>query len=139
MGKMVAKWRRMGGNGENGGKWGEMGENGELWETAIYTLREMHKKCVRLLGNGRKIGEEWDNLGQISHFSQSHFPSFSTASPAFPQVPLMNFASRTSRLEKWEFRDWPTFADFSATANACLHPCCYKWAAGLAGPCGSVV
>ena len=27
-----------------------------------------------MVGNGRKIGEKSDNLGQISHFSRSHFP-----------------------------------------------------------------
>ena len=70
------KW---GGMGENGGEWGRMGENGEngkLWEIAKNTLWEMYEKCVKLEGNGRKIGEKWDNLGQISHFSQSHFPFF---------------------------------------------------------------
>ena len=61
-----------------------------------------------------KIGEKWDNLGQISHFSQSHFPHFSTTSPTLPQVPLMNFARRTSQLEKWEFRDGRTLANFLA-------------------------
>jgi hypothetical protein len=70
----------------------------------------MYGKCVKLVGNGRKIGEKWDNLGQIPHVSQFHFSHCSTASPPFPRVPLMNFASRletdrTSRLEKWKFFD----------------------------------
>ena len=31
----------------------------------------------------------------------------------------MHFATRTSQLEKWEFPDWPTLADFSASADGC--------------------
>ena len=62
MGNME-KWGEMGGNGGkrggNGGKWGE------LWETAKNALWGQYKKCVELVGKGRKIGEKWGNLGQI--------------------------------------------------------------------------
>ena len=104
MGGIGGKWGEMGGIG---GKWGEMGGIGGKWEIAKNTLWGVQKNCVKLVGNGRKIGEKWDNLGQISHF-----PHFSTTLPPFPPIPLMNFASQTTRLGKWEFRDWPTLADF---------------------------
>ena len=109
MGGNGGKWGEMGGNGGNGGKWGKMKNVGKLPKMHC---GECRKKCVKLVGNGRKIREKWDNLGQISQF-----PHCSTTSPPLPQVPLINFASRTGRLEKWEFRDCPTLADFSATAD----------------------
>ena len=84
--------------GENGGKRGKMGGNGESWEIAKNTLWGVQKKCVQLIGNRRKFGEKRDNLAQISHYSESHFPHLSTTSPPFPQVPLMSFARR----------NWPT-------------------------------
>ena len=57
--------------GENGGKRGKTGGNGESWEIAKNTLWGVQKKCVQLIGNTRKIGEKWDNLAQISHYSES--------------------------------------------------------------------
>ena len=98
-----------------------MGGNGGLWEIAKNTLWEVYKKGVQLVINGREIGERWDSLGQNSHFCQSHFPRFFTASAPFPQRPLMNFASQTSRLEKWKFWDWPISADICASADGWLH------------------
>ena len=62
MGKMEAS----GAAGETGGEWGIVGN------CQRYTAK-MYKKCVKLVSNGRKIGEKWDNLGQIPHFSQSRF------------------------------------------------------------------
>ena len=72
---------------------------------------------MQLKRNRRKIGEKWDNLGQISHVFKSHFPHFSTASPTFPS--LMNFASQTNRLEKCDSGDSPTLPEFSASAEGC--------------------
>ena len=104
------KWGEMGGNR---GKWGEMGNRGKL--------PKIHSgEGGKMREIGRKREENWRKMAQISHFSQSHFPCFSTTSPPFPQIPLMNFASRTRRLEAWEFRDRPTSADFSASADGCL-------------------
>ena len=102
------------------GKWGEMQKNGELCEIANSTFWEMYEKGVKLTGNRREIGEKWDHFGQIPHFSQSHFSHFSTASPPFPHVPLMNVAGRTGRLEKWKTCAEPTLADFSANTEACI-------------------
>ena len=88
--------------------------------------------------NRRKLGQ----LGTNFHFSQSHFSHFShfsTTSPPFPQVPLMNVASQTSQLEKWEFRDWQTSADFSASADGWLggggvpKPGSVSWVKGQSG------
>ena len=61
-----------------------------------------------------KHGTIWE---KFPIFSQSQFSHFSAASPPFPQVPLMDFATRAHRLEKWEFGDSPTL--FSASAEAC--------------------
>ena len=99
-GKMAAKWGKMGGDW---GEVGEMGETGNNEKLPKIHSRKCRKRCVKLVGNGRKIGVKWDNLGHIPHFTQSQFSHFSTALPPFPQDPLMNFASRTSRLEKWKF------------------------------------
>ena len=116
-GKMVVK---RGGMGGTGGKWGEMGGNGGKW--GIVGNCQKHfvgnvKKCVKLAGKGRKIGGTWDILGQVSRFSKPHFPHLSTAWAPFPQVPLMNLASQTSRLENMGFGDWPTLTDWSASAD----------------------
>ena len=49
------------------------------------------KKCVKLVGNGREIGEQLDNLGQISHFSQSHFAPFFHNLVTFPSSSFDEF------------------------------------------------
>ena len=80
MGEME-KWGGNGGKwggtgGELGGKWG----NGGKCQKCI--VGSVEKMC-EIGRNGRKIGEKGNNLGQNSHFSQSHFPPFSTTS-TFP-------------------------------------------------------
>ena len=47
----------------NGGKWGEMGGKwGVVGNSEKYIVGSA-KKCVKLVGNGRKIEEKWGNLG----------------------------------------------------------------------------
>ena len=117
-----------------GEKWGEMGANegiqGIVGNCQRYIMGSVEKMCD--IGRKRvKNQRKRDNLGQISHF-----PHFSTTSPPFPQVPLMNFAGRTSRPENWAFRDWPTFANFSASADDCICKtvldCCVQWCSSAA-------
>ena len=60
-------------------------------------------------------------FGTNPPFSHSRFSHFSTASPPFPNVPSMNFAGRTSRLEKRSISDEPTQAELMANTVPCLY------------------
>ena len=74
--------------GENGGKWGEMEENGGKSEIVINTSwkmyenvhqeRKMEKSGVEV---GGEMGEKWDTVRQLLHFSTPHFPHSSYRSP----------------------------------------------------------
>ena len=98
---LAAGAQKNGNNGKMAAKWGKMGNCEKLPKIPSENWRKM----CEIDWKGEKIGERRDNLGQTPHFFQSHFPHFPTASPPFPHVPLMNFASRSSQLEKWKILD----------------------------------
>ena len=77
------------------GKWGEMGGNGGIWELWEIAKKihcgECRKKCVKLVGNGRKIGENWDNLGQNFQFFLVPFPPLFHNLATFPSSSFDEF------------------------------------------------
>ena len=111
-----AKWK-------NGGKWGEMVGNGYFLRSCqTYLVGNVENMCEmrrKLEGNRRKIKQ----LGTTFPFFLVLFPFFFTLLPTFPQVPLMNFANRTSRLKNGKFltsRQWPIFQLASSLVSATL-------------------
>ena len=81
MGKMEKWW-------QNEGKWGGIRGNREKWAEMGNCEKlpkwEMWKKCVKLVGNGRKIVEKCDNFRQIPHFPQPTLFSFFHSLATFP-------------------------------------------------------
>ena len=61
-------------------------------------------------------------MGQIGTNFQFFPVPFSPCLHSFATVPpssVDELARRTSQLTKWDFRDWPTLADFLASADGC--------------------
>ena len=72
---------------------GEQGEMGNCEKLPKNTSGNVHKKCVNLIGNRRKIGQTWDNLGEITskrlldqaQAQVSYTPPFGGRSHSIPQ------------------------------------------------------
>ena len=87
-GKLLQLMEENGGNGGDEGKWGEMGGNGGKWEIVTSTSWKMCENVSTRKENGGKwgrnrgkMGEKWDTVRQLLHFSRSHFPHFPYRSP----------------------------------------------------------
>ena len=76
--RLAAGVKANGGNGKMGGEWGEMEGNGGEWGIVRNCQKYVAgnvEKCVKFVGNGRRVGTTWDkcNIGPCPIF------------PIFPQ------------------------------------------------------